>query len=95
MSNVAFRLVASKLVVPRQDITTLTLGLLGLLGLLCLGSLGRRSASAALAGNVNNDMLPLDARGDHHTLLVLSSTQRIAGERRQSIGVERQHGGSL
>ena len=32
-----------------------------------------------LAGDVNNDMLPLDARGDHHTLLVLSSTQRIAG----------------
>ena len=49
-----------------------------------------------LVGDVNNDMLPSDDRGDHHILLVFSPTPKgIAGERRQSVGVEREHDGSL
>ena len=46
-----------------------------------------------LAGDVNNDMLPLDGRADHNTLLVTISTPAgIATKRFQSIGVERDAG---
>ena len=48
-----------------------------------------------LAGDVNNDMAPLDDRGDHDMLLVLGATpKRVASKRRQGFGVERGHGGS-
>ena len=47
-----------------------------------------------LAGDVNNDMLRLDDHRDHSALLVLSSTQRIARERCEIVGVTREHGES-